>query len=116
MPAQRQTRAQVRLQSLRSARSRSLAFIGPRSGVESRQSSPGLEDVDVFGTLLPNSFITPAREVPQELIKTEPSTPESPLIRPSNRNLRREPSVHLFHVQAVLHFDRSENDLQPWHW
>jgi hypothetical protein len=97
MPTHRHTRAQARLQSL-----------GPVLGVESCQSSasPDVED-ELFGTQLPKLFTMLAREELDELLKTEPSTPDSPLSRARGNNwkLRHEPSVHLFHIQAVLHFD-----------
>jgi hypothetical protein len=45
-------------------------------------------------------------------VSTEPATPDSPILH--TRALRRERSVHLPHV--VLHYDRTENILQPWYW
>ena len=43
---------------------------------------------------------------------TEPATPDSPSLH--TRALRRERSVCLPH--AVLHYDRTEDGLQPWYW
>jgi hypothetical protein len=64
-----------------------------------------------------------ALDVPQwttnsvEETKTEPTTPTSPTLHTQayrRRALRRERSARL--VNAVLHYDRAENDLQPWYW
>jgi hypothetical protein len=52
-----------------------------------------------------------------ELPKTEPSTPTSPTLHTKGYRraaLRREQSAQF--VQSVLHYDRVENDLQPWYW
>jgi hypothetical protein len=54
-----------------------------------------------------------APEVVEET-RTEPSTPTSSTIPYRRRGLQRERSA-LF-VQAVLQYDRAENDLQPWFW
>ena len=116
MPAQRQTRAQTRLRN-----SRSMAFIGPGVGIEVERprspQPPPWEDIDLFGMSSSNSFTTPTREALLDPTRTEPSTPDSPSNRAAqDRTLKRERSMHSFDFQAVLHFDRSENDLQPWHW
>jgi hypothetical protein len=114
MPAKRQTRAQTRLRN-----ACSMSLIGPGIGAERPRSPqpPPWEDIDLFGTSPSNSFDTPTREALLDPARTEPSTPDSPSNRAArDRTLKRERSVHYFDVQAVLHFDRSENDLQPWHW
>lgn len=113
MPAQRPqrlTRAYTRL--LRSSHT-SIGVEAP-SSPERRQITLQLPSYsnDLFG--LTPSFTTPTKEALNELVRTEPSTPDFPSF--GGRTLRRERSVHLFDVQAVLHYDRGENDLQPWHW
>jgi hypothetical protein len=64
----------------------------------------------------PDTPATPTRLSQAELPKTEPSTPTSPTLhtRGYRRALRRERSAQF--IQAILHYDRVENDLQPWHW
>ena len=56
------------------------------------------------------------RDTSVELVKTEPSTPESPtlLTRGYRRRLRRQSSVCF--TKAVLHYDQSVRDLKPWYW
>ena len=63
---------------------------------------------------LPSVPTTPIanREVP-----TEPSTPTSPTLDThSYRRTISDRRHSAAFVQAVLHYDRSENDLQPWFW
>ena len=50
------------------------------------------------------------------LVKTEPSTPESPTLQTQGyrRRLRRQHSARFLH--AVLHYDQVKRDLQPWYW
>jgi hypothetical protein len=61
-----------------------------------------------------------AQNTPTSPAETEvaPSSPSSPTLQTRHYNrrraLRRERSV--FFVHAVLHYDRIENDLQPWYW
>ena len=57
--------------------------------------------------------VLPLADVAEE-IKTEPSTPISHTRAYRRRALQRERSA--FFVQAVLQYDRDENDLQPWYW
>jgi hypothetical protein len=62
---------------------------------------------------MPDFSTTP---VASREVSTEPTTPTSPTLdtRGNCRALQRERSAAF--VQAVLHYDRSENDLQPWFW
>jgi hypothetical protein len=66
----------------------------------------------------PDAPTTPVRQSQIDPLKTEPSTPTSPTIhtRGYRRALARERSARFVSVQAVLHYDRVENDLQPWYW
>jgi hypothetical protein len=112
---QRLTRAYSGL--LRS--SRTSVVVEPALRPERRETTPQLppSDDDLFG--LTPSFTTPTRsEAPNELIPTEPSTPDFSFFgtKAHDRTLHREKSVRLVDVQAVLHYNRGENDLQPWHW
>jgi hypothetical protein len=68
--------------------------------------------LDVFVTRVAT---TPVHVATRE-ISTEPSTPTSPTLYTNGyrRALQRQRSAHF--VQAVLHYDRTENDLQPWYW
>jgi hypothetical protein len=63
------------------------------------------------------TLTTPTGQTQTELPKTEPSTPMSPTLHTKGYRraaLRRERSAQF--VQSVLHYDRDENDLQPWYW
>ena len=55
-------------------------------------------------------------ELTLQLVKTEPSTPESPtlLTQGYRRRLRRERSARFGH--AVLQYDRVKRTLEPWYW
>jgi hypothetical protein len=96
MPAQRRLRR----------RSSGFPTTGPvtRSGIR-RQLDSLVPSLDVFTTPTANSEIG-----------TEPASPTSPTLHTKayRRILRRERSA-LF-VQAILQYDRSEDDLQPWLW
>jgi hypothetical protein len=110
MPAQRLTRSKTLM--LRSSRSPALAGSGVPVSNGNRQSSP---EILLWEGVFTPSFTTPTRET--EIIKTEPSTPDLPSLGMTfGRALRRERSVRFADVQAVLQFDRDENDLQPWMW
>ena len=49
-------------------------------------------------------------------ISTEPASPASPTLhtRAYRHTLQREQPIHIPH--AVLHYNRTENGLQPWYW
>jgi hypothetical protein len=66
---------------------------------------------DVFHPGPTTPVVAGSREV-----STEPSTPSSPTLgtRGYRRALQRQRSAYF--VQAVLQYDRAENDLQPWFW
>ena len=62
---------------------------------------------------LPSDLFTPTQS-PEREISTEPATPASPTLHMRTRALRRERNVEIPH--SVLHYDRTENNLQPWYW
>jgi hypothetical protein len=64
---------------------------------------------------LPSDTFDPGSTTPEAYreVSTEPSSPTLHT-RAYGRALRRQRSARFVH--AVLHYDRFENDLQPWHW
>ena len=76
--------------------------VGPDS-----PSTPAQNSLDFALNVLPLADVA-------EEAKTEPSTPISHTRAYRRRALWRERNA-LF-VQAVLQYDREENDLQPWYW
>lgn len=62
---------------------------------------------------LPSDIVTPTQSPGRE-VSTEPATPSSLTPHTRTRALRRERNVEIPH--SVLHYDRTENGLQPWYW
>jgi hypothetical protein len=81
-----------------------------------RQSTPDPlpPPLDVFVTRVAS---TPVHAATRQ-VGTEPSTPTSPTLHTKayRRALQRQRQRNAHLVQAVLHYDRTENDLQLWYW
>ena len=81
-----------------------------RARTHSSVTPPTQTDLSAQAPSLPS---TPSPRRSRE-VTTEPATPASPTPHTRARTLRRERSINIPH--SVLHYNRTENGLQPWYW
>ena len=102
MPPQRRGRARIRLTPTH-------ASANPPTQTDLPAQTPTLPEEPLLPLAIFASTPSPGRE-----ITTEPATPASPTLHTRAWALRRERSINIPH--SVLHYNRTENGLQTWHW